>query len=90
MKPWYMSLTNWGLIAAAIGYVVAQKYGLDLDGLVGEVADAVMKIGALAAVLGNMTRQQAIDPEKVMPGVSSASVGKLVKAITVAKAKVMP
>lgn len=90
MKPWYTSLTNWGLIVAAIAYVVAKKYGLDMDGMIGEVADAVMKIGALAAVLGNMTRQQSIDPEKVLPGVNSASIGKLVKAITAAKAKVLP
>lgn len=80
-KPWWASLTSWGIISLAVAYVAADRFGYSLDGLVGEVSNAVMIVSTLFALIGNATRHREIDPKMVLPGLKSESFGKAIAAI---------
>lgn len=68
-KPWWESKAQWGLLAAAAGFLL-QGFGIVFDSAAAtEVIWAfVQAIGLVMAFWGNMTRKTTLDTKQVLPG----------------------
>lgn len=92
-KPWYRSLASWGGIvqlALTVGIAAALYLGVDVEALLRHGMAAAGIAASVMQILGNVARQQPIDPEQVLPKVRSRSVGRVINGLKRAKAKVMP
>jgi hypothetical protein len=68
-KPWWESKAQWGLLLAALGFVL-QGFGIAFDAAAATevVWSFVQAIGLVLAFYGNAKRMVPLDLKQILPG----------------------